>query len=160
MFYIVKLSDRVTVRAEQVGPDIMAHVKNELVSEYQGKILGSIGGYIVKILKISDQIGLGRLNMSGNISYEVIYYAVIFIPKNRQILDIVLTEIDATSMKGVPYLIEPGNTKITCIINNDLAKPKGKEPEKEKEKGSVVPMYIMNSKIEYSDINIIGYISA
>jgi len=153
MFYIVKLTDKLTIYSKQIGPNILSHVKDELKLNYEGKILGRIGGYIVNIIKISDFLELGKLNVSGNISYNVTYYAVVFLPKNKQLLDVVVTENEENNIKAKPKLIE--NDKITCIVKKDLQKVKNDD---EYNIGSEYSMYIVNNKVEYSEINIIGYI--
>ncbi len=156
MFYIVKLTDKLTIYSKQIGPNILKHVKDELKLNYERKILGRIGGYIVNIIKISNNLELGKLNVSGNISYNVTYYAVVFLPKNRQLLDVIITENEENNIKAEPKLIENNDSaKITCIIKKDL---KVKNTDAEYNIGSEYSMYIVNTKVEYSEINIIGYI--
>ena len=90
MFYITKLSSNIKISSSQIESNIINNIESELRKNYESAILGHINGFIIAIHKIkTNNITKGILNdMSGSVNYEIDYYASIFVPKNKKILDI------------------------------------------------------------------------
>ncbi len=160
------LEDRVSLEPKDVNNNILSNIFNSLKKNYENKVVGRIDGYILDIIKMSNKIDFGHLNnINGILDYKIKYYASVFIPVTKQILKIIITDIerptgilnDYTDIKGIPSMIPNCNSSILCLCKKDLV-PNVSKKQNNYENGMEISMFIEDIKIEYSNIFIIGYI--
>ena len=114
MFSVVALEDNIKLKSEDIGKNI--YNKN-IIKSFEGKVLGRINSYIIKIIDIDlESIKDGLVNdIDGSTNYLVKYNAVIFEPIKDQILDVIVKECNDNTIWTILSLL-PKVDIIECII--------------------------------------------
>jgi len=113
MFSVVSLEDSVKLKPEQLG---FTKHKEHIVKLFEGKILGRINSYIIKIIDIdTTSIKDGLVNdIDGSTNYNVKYTAVIFEPVLNQVLNVIVKECNNNTI-WFNLLMIPDVSLIECI---------------------------------------------
>ena len=122
MFSIVKLEDIIKLDPKQFN-NITESVKQNLVSNYENKVIGKLDSFVIKIVDIDEHTIInGKVNeVTGGVNYLVRYTAVLFNPVKNGILDVVIYKSNEIGLFGKVKLINNGdNVNIQCIMPKEL----------------------------------------
>src|SRR6478736_8608507 len=101
MFHVTKLINTIKLKPQQIDNDILISLEKEVRSCFENKILGHIDGFVMNILKINKNFKKGIIENNGSVRFDVEFYAIVFIPKVREVLDIVIVSND-NDIQGRP----------------------------------------------------------
>lgn len=84
MFYLKRFTHRLSLHPQYLGHNIQSLIKEYLLKRVEGTCTSS--GYIVSVLAI-DSISEGKVLLSGHISFEIEYQAIVLKPIKGEIVD-------------------------------------------------------------------------
>lgn len=84
MFYVKHFVHKLSLQPQYLGQNIQSLVQEYLIKKIEGTCTSS--GYIISVLTI-DRIGEGKILLSGHISFEIEYQAIVLKPINGEIVD-------------------------------------------------------------------------
>lgn len=90
MISTIELKDVIPLKPSQIGSNILEKIIETLKNLFEGKILGRIDAFIIKIVDVNpNSINNGKIDdISASIIYEVEYTAIIFIPKKNEKINV------------------------------------------------------------------------
>eukprot|EP00694_Reclinomonas_americana_P007723 EC799080.1.p1 GENE.EC799080.1~~EC799080.1.p1 ORF type:complete len:171 (+),score=57.09 EC799080.1:90-602(+) len=85
MFYMLKLKRRIQLQPKELGRGIADKIRRALIREVEGTC--DQNGYIIALLEITHT-GAGKIDeLSGAVSFQVEYQALIFRPEKGEVCD-------------------------------------------------------------------------
>ena len=154
-----------TLHPQYFCADLRNSVVRRLHTEVEGTCAGQLG-YIVCVLDVVD-LGAGELNPStGFAEYVVIYKAVVFRPFRNQVIDAVVTTVNKMGFFAevgplqvfVSSHLIPSSIKFDSNSNPPAYMGDGDEEDLRIEKGEVVRLRIVGTRIDSTEIFAIGTI--
>lgn len=143
MFYLKRFSHKLSLHPQYLGQNIQELLQEYLLKKVEGTCTAF--GYIISVLGI-DAISEGSILMSGHISFEVQYQALVLKPVNGEIIDAPI--VSSTKMG---YFASVGPLSIfvaNCQIPNTTLEEIGNS--------SVVRLKIIGTKINTTKVYAIG----
>lgn len=184
MYSIVKLTDNITIKSQNIKKNLKESVKDLLIKNYEGKITPKLDNYIVKIVDVNEKnIRNGLINdINGDVVYSIEYTAVIFDPITNFVFDVRIIKCSDIGIWGYPLLcykeLEEGTLeevelcrkkecKVECISTfEDLSKDYiydedncsfvHKTNKSIIKKDSIIKFSINSKQIECNKISILG----
>lgn len=162
MISTIKLTDTIPLRPNQIGSNILEKIIETLRNLYEGKILGRIDAYIIKIVDVNpDSINNGRIDdINASIIYEVEYTAVIFIPVKNEILDVSVYYCNDLGLWC--ELTDFKSTVIECFCSKSMIKDYQFNEKTDEfigktviKVGSKINVKVISSKINSNSINVL-----
>lgn len=164
VFFKKTLTHTTQIHPEKLGPNLKAEIKKKCIEEVQGIRYGDIG-LIVVVLAIEDsQISRGVIDhLTGTVSYEVIFDAIVFCPFRNQVMDTVVSDCN---INGFFAMAGPFTLYVSSLqIPEDYTYVSEKEAWVSSEttieikKGSSVRLKIMGTNAVHRTISGIGTIN-
>lgn len=143
MFYVKHFLHRLSLQPQYLGQNIQSLVQEYLLKKIEGTCTSS--GYIISVLAI-DRIGEGKILLSGQISFEIEYQAIVLKPVNGEVIDAPI--VSSTKMG---YFASVGPLSI-FISNYQIPHNTLEELENNK----IVRLKIIGTKIDSSKVYAIG----
>lgn len=143
MFYVKHFVHRLSLQPQYLGQNIQSLVQEYLLKKIEGTCTSS--GYIISVLAI-DRIGEGKILLSGQISFEIEYQAIVLKPVNGEIIDAPI--VSSTKMG---YFASVGPLSI-FISNYQIPHSTLEELENNK----IVRLKIIGTKIDSTKVYAIG----
>lgn len=143
MFYVKHFVHRLSLHPQYLGQNIQTLVQDYLLKKLEGTC--SPSGYIISILTI-DKISEGKVLLSGHISFEVEYQAIVLKPIFGEVIDAII--VSSTKM-GYFAAVGP----LSIFISNYQIPHSTLE---EIGNNSVVRLKIIGTKIDSAKVYAIG----
>lgn len=143
MFYIKRFVHKLSLNPQFIGQNIQTLVYDYLLKHVEGTCTAS--GYIISVLKI-EAVSEGKILVSGQISFEIQYQALILKPVTGEIVD---ATIESISTLGYFASVGP----LSIFISNYQI-PSGVQ-DKLKDK-DMVRLKIIGIKIDSTKVYAIG----
>lgn len=84
MFYIKSFMHKLSLHPQYIGQNIQSLIQEYLYKKVEGICTSS--GYIIAVLKI-EKISEGKILLSGQISFQIEYQALVLKPNNGEVVD-------------------------------------------------------------------------
>jgi len=143
MFYVKSFTHNITLQPQYIGQNIQLLIQDYLFKKVEGICTSS--GYIIAVLKI-EKISEGKILLSGQISFQIEYQALILKPTNGEVIDaqiISCTKMGFFANVG-PLSIFIYNYQVPQNILSSLGN------------GTLVRLKIIGTKINSSKVYAIG----
>jgi len=161
MFYHIALEKEIQLHPRYFGPLLLKTVREKLHNEVEGQCTGK-HGFVVAVTSI-DSVGDGMIQSgTGFVTYLVKYKAIVFRPFKGEVLDAVVTQVNAV---GIFTEIGP----LSCFISKhsipaDIEYDPNSTPPcyKTKEEDMVIQqdddirLKIVGTRVDATDIFAIG----
>lgn len=101
MFFKAQLVKELKLEPQDMGKRIQEMVHARLKEAVEGKLIGN-SGFVISVLNISDDwMGKGALdNSTGGAVYKVGYEAIVFRPFKNEVLDVIVSSVNAHGFVG------------------------------------------------------------
>lgn len=143
MFYVKRFMHRLSLHPQYLGQNIQSLVQEYLLKKVEGTCTSS--GYIISVLGI-EGISEGKILLSGHISFDVEYQAIVLKPTNGEIIDAPIV-----SSTKVGYFASVGPLSI-FISNHQIPNAVLEEIGS----NSVVRLKIVGTKIDSTKVYAVG----
>jgi DNA-directed RNA polymerase II subunit RPB7 len=143
MFYVKHFVDKLSLHPQYLGQNIQSFIHEYLHKKVEGTCTSF--GYIVSVLGIVG-ISEGKILLSGHVSFDVEYRAVVLKPENGEVIDAPIvssTEMGYFASVG-PLSIFISNYQIPNTILEEIGD------------NSIVRLKIIGTKIDSSKVYAIG----
>lgn len=143
MFYVKRFVHRLTLHPQYIGQNIQFLVQDYLLKKVEGSCTPS--GYIISVLR-AESMSEGRILLSGHISFQVEYQALVLKPINGEVVDapiVSCTKMGYFASIG-PLSIFISNYQIPQNLLEELGN------------NSIVRLKIIGTKIDSSKVYAIG----
>ncbi|ELA41102.1 uncharacterized protein VICG_01895 [Vittaforma corneae ATCC 50505] len=143
MFYVKRFVHRLSLHPQYLGQNIQSLIQEYLLKKVEGTCTSS--GYIISVLGI-DGISEGKVLLTGHISFDVEYQAVVLKPTSGEIVD---APIVSSTKMGYFASVGPLSIFISNYqIPNTTLEELGNN--------SVVRLKIIGTKIDSTKVYAIG----
>lgn len=143
MFYVKRFTHKLSLHPQYLGQNIQSLIKEYLLKKVEGACTSS--GYIVSVLVI-EGISEGKVLLSGHISFEIEYRAVVLRPVVGEVVDACI--VSSTKMGHFasvgPLSIFISNYQIPGTIVEDI------------HTDSIVRVKILGAKIDSTKVYATG----
>lgn len=143
MFYVKHFVHKLSLHPQYLSQNIQVLVQDYLLRKVEGTCTAS--GYVISVLSI-DKISEGKVLLSGHISFEIEYKAIVLKPNTGEVVD--ATIVSSTKM-GYFAAVGP----LSIFISNYQI-PDG--TLEEIGKNSVVRLKIIGTKIDSTKVYAVG----
>ncbi|KAJ1950037.1 DNA-directed RNA polymerase II subunit [Linderina macrospora] len=161
MFFHKELNHTITLHPSFLGPQMKTFVTDKLYRDVEGTCTGRYG-YIVAVIAILE-IKMGRiLPGTGSAEFDVRYSAIVFKPYKNEVVDAVVSTVNKMG-----FFADVGPLQVFVsqhLIPADMEfDPNGNPPsyhseEQKVEKGTLVRIKIVGTRIDATEIFAIGTI--
>jgi DNA-directed RNA polymerase II subunit RPB7 len=143
MFYIKRFIHKLSLNPKFIGQNIQNLIYEYLLKHVEGTCTAS--GYIISVLQI-ERVSEGKILVSGQISFEIQYQALILKPVTGEIID---AKIESISTLGYFATVGP----LSIFISNYQIPPKTQDKLKDND---LVRLKIIGIKIDSTKVYAIG----